>query len=102
MFCAYTRPRYHVSVYRTIDPLVSSSCSKHRPTICVSKPKKILYTPDKRVAEQLKHLAAVRNVAGSNPTPAKFENCYCSPTSEWVPNYHSGKFMRRAPPLHMP
>ena len=24
MFCAYTRPRYQVSVYRTIDPLVFS------------------------------------------------------------------------------
>ena len=23
MFCAYTRPRYQVSVYRTISPLVS-------------------------------------------------------------------------------
>ena len=22
MFCTYTRPRYQVSVYRTIDPLV--------------------------------------------------------------------------------
>ena len=24
MFCAYTRPRYQVSVYRTIRPLVSN------------------------------------------------------------------------------
>ena len=24
MFCAYTRPRYHVSVYRVIGPLVIS------------------------------------------------------------------------------
>ena len=26
MFCAYTRPRYQVSVYRTIGPLVIGHC----------------------------------------------------------------------------
>ena len=28
MLCAYTRPRYHVSVYRTICPLVSDTFRK--------------------------------------------------------------------------
>ena len=31
MYCAYTRPRYQVSVYRTIGPLVT--CSKLFPDI---------------------------------------------------------------------
>ena len=36
MFCAYTRPRYQVSVYRTIGPLVLTSFQK---LFCQSKPK---------------------------------------------------------------
>ena len=28
MFCAFTRPRYQVSVYRTIGPLVEITCGK--------------------------------------------------------------------------
>ena len=28
MFCAYTRPRYQVSVYRTIGPLVQACINK--------------------------------------------------------------------------
>ena len=44
MFCAYTRPRYQVSVYRTIGPLVFFSfvvfqcTAKHQP---MSSPKDI-------------------------------------------------------------
>ena len=30
MFCAYTRPRYQVSVYRTIGPLVILVLDKYR------------------------------------------------------------------------
>ena len=30
MFCAYNRPRYQVSVYRTIGPLVCSSSMIHK------------------------------------------------------------------------
>ena len=31
MFCAYTRPRYQMSVYRTIGPLVFRSFQTNRP-----------------------------------------------------------------------
>ena len=30
MFCTYTRPRYQVSVYRTIGPLVQNLYNKNR------------------------------------------------------------------------
>ena len=34
MFCAYTRPRYKVSVYRTIGPLVCIWCEKSNVLVC--------------------------------------------------------------------
>ena len=36
MFCALLRPRYQVSVYRTIGPLVYSSCCMYElKTFCI-------------------------------------------------------------------
>ena len=35
MFCAYTRPRYQVSVYRTIGPLVSQKPALRIMKMCI-------------------------------------------------------------------
>ena len=49
MFCAYTRPRYQVSVFRTIGPLVQSRGHK-----------KLRSTPDVKKDNELYTRAAQR------------------------------------------
>ena len=48
MLCAYTRPRYQVSVYRTIGPLVCMSHDIRKLAFCICKNK---------VADQLSRIS---------------------------------------------